>query len=233
MSSEKLQTDCELTAEFKLYYDLLLPENETQEPAPLLIAVHGYGGNKRAMMREARAIAPENFAIAALQGFHQHWREQTTEKGQMPKVGFAWLTNYHAEDSVAVHHRAISDLIENLIMKGVADKNNVFLLGFSQACALNFRFAFSKPGQLTGVVGISGGIPGDWQTSDAYQNISAPVLYVYGDADEFYPLEKFDENAVQLKSHTANLQTKGYPAKHEITAAMRDDIKVWLQENSN
>ena len=225
-----MQTDRELCAEIKLYYDLLLPENQTN-PAPLLIAIHGYGGNKRHMMREARALAPPNFAVAALQGFHQHWRTLEAEPGKMPKVGFAWLTDYKSEDSVVVHHRAVGDLIQILIREGTADAGQIFLLGFSQACALNFRFAFTNPDLLRGVVGISGGIPGDWETSEAYQNLTAPVLYVYGDDDEFYPLKKLDENARKLTERAANLQTKCYQGKHEITDQMRADIKNWLQEN--
>ena len=61
-----LQTDRTLSAEIKLYYDVHTP---AVIPAPLLIALHGYGASKRQMMREARQIAPPSFAIAALQGF--------------------------------------------------------------------------------------------------------------------------------------------------------------------
>lgn len=226
-----METDRELRAEIKIYYDLQLPENQVQ-PAPLLIAVHGYAGNKRAMMREAVALAPKNFAIAALQGFHQHWRQPNAEPGKMPKVGFAWLTDYKAEESVAVHHKALGDLIENLIAEGVADARQIFLLGFSQSCALNFRFAFSSSNLLAGVVGISGGIPGDWETNDNYLKLNAPVLYIYGDDDEFYPLAKLNANAGKLNLKATNLQTKVYPGKHEITQEMREDIKIWLQNNA-
>lgn len=227
---ENLQTDLSLTAEIKLYYDLSLPET-TEKPFPLLIAVHGYGGNKRAMMREARALAPENFAIASLQGFHQHWRESESRKDNMPKVGFAWLTNYKSEESVAVHQKALQDLVDDLIDRKVADKHNIFLLGFSQACALNFRFAFTRINVFRGVIGISGGIPGDWETNVIYEKTNAAVFYLYGDNDEFYPLEKLDENAEKLKTRTDNFQSKNYRAKHEITEEMQNDIKTWLQNN--
>ncbi len=53
-----------LKAEIKLYYDLRQPATL---PAPLLIALHGYGANKRQMMREAQQMASENLAIASLQ----------------------------------------------------------------------------------------------------------------------------------------------------------------------
>ena len=53
--------DRKLEARINLYYDL---RSGTTSPAPLLIALHGYGANKRQMMREAQFMAPENFAIA-------------------------------------------------------------------------------------------------------------------------------------------------------------------------
>lgn len=231
MTDDNLQTDRAIKAEITLYYDLWLPENY-KKPFPLLLAIHGYGANKRAMMREARAVAPEGFAIAALQGFHQHWREQA-EKGAPPKIGFGWLTSYKSEESVAVHHKAVRDLITNLTSEGVADQNKIFLLGFSQACALNFRFAFSNPTLLAGVVGICGGIPGDWDESKVYQQLDAPVFYLYGTNDEFYPLEQFEKNAVKLKFRASTLRTKIYEAKHEITDEMREDIKAFLELKSS
>ena len=60
-----------LDGRIKLYYDLDLPE---ARPAPLLIALHGYGEDKELMMRQAQALIPEGFAIASLQGFHQHMK---------------------------------------------------------------------------------------------------------------------------------------------------------------
>lgn len=227
MTEENLQNDLVLKAEIKLYYDLFVPENAAQN-VPLLIALHGYGAHKRYMMREARAVAPEGFAVAALQGFHQHFREPA-EKGAPPKIGFGWLTSYKPEDSIEIHHRALLDLIENLTASGVADKNRIFLLGFSQSCALNFRFAFSRPSLLCGVVGVAGGIPGDWETNDKYSETEAEIFYLYGTRDEFYPLAAFERNAERLKLRAKNYRAKVYDAEHEITDEMRRDVNQWLQ----
>lgn len=230
MIEENLQTDRFLTAKIKVYYDLLLPENRNDsEPSPLLIALHGYGGNKRQMLREVRQLAPENFAIASVEGVHQHWRD-TAVPDKMPKVGFAWLTNYKSEDSIDVHHQILRSLIANLINQGIADKTRIYLLGFSQSCALNFRFAFANPYLLRGVIGICGGIPGDWETNENYQPLAQPIFYLYGTRDEFYPLEKFEENAERLKLRAENLHSKVYDAPHEITDEMRHDLKSWLRE---
>ena len=90
-------TDQALQARINLYYDLQPASNS---PAPLLIALHGYGAFKEQMMREAQQIAPDGFAIASLQGFHQHIREPRERNGPL-RFGFGWLTNFRSDESVA------------------------------------------------------------------------------------------------------------------------------------
>ncbi len=218
-----LKTDLNLTAEIKLYYDLFVPEN-SEKPAPLLLAVHGYGAHKRYMMREARLIAPENFVIVSIQAPFQHYRQ--TDSGF--KVGFGWLTDYKSDESILVHHNFAFRLIEKLAKDGLIDEKQIYLFGFSQACALNFRLAMTHPERVRGVIGVCGGIPSDLDTNADYQKLNAEVLYLYGDTDEFYPLEKFQNFEKKLKSILPNFQSKCYETKHEITDEMRKDMRVWL-----
>src|SRR5678816_815989 len=72
--------DRTLQARINLYYDLQPASNS---PAPLLIALHGYGAFKEQMMREAQQMAPDGFAIASLQGFHQHIKEPRQPGGPL------------------------------------------------------------------------------------------------------------------------------------------------------
>jgi len=213
-----------LDASVKLYYDLHLPE---VRPAPLLIALHGYGGNKRQMLREARQMAPENFAIATLQGFHQHLKEPR-EKGEPLRFGFGWLTNFRPEESVGLHHKALLDLTSLLIKESVADSQRIFLLGFSQSCALNYRFAFTYPAQLKGVIGICGGLPGDWDSSQLYRASDAAVLHLAGEHDEFYPPARVAGYDQRLQMRARNVELYFHEAGHEIVASMREDIRAWL-----
>src|SRR5690349_4288295 len=108
-----------IPAEIMLYYDLHVPE-ELTAAAPLLVAVHGYGAHKRYMMREAKLIAPDDFVIASIQAPYQHFRQ--TSEGY--KVGFGWLTDFKAEDSVALHHKFLNDLIDRLVEERVADPSS-------------------------------------------------------------------------------------------------------------
>jgi len=127
-----------LPARINLYYDLHVA---SVGPAPLLIALHGYGANKRQMMREAQQMAPAGFAVASLQGFHQHIKEPREQGGPL-RFGFGWLTNFQPKEAVEIHHQALLELVDTLVREGSADRARIFLLGFSQSCALNYRFAF-------------------------------------------------------------------------------------------
>lgn len=220
-----------LVAEAKLYYDLHVPQATATGPRPLLVALHGYGSNKGWMMREARLCVPEGFAVVALQGFHQHMKEPREAGGPL-RYGFGWLTNFHAEDSVRMHHSALLEITAKLVDEGIADQARVFLLGFSQSCALNYRFAFTHTKHLRGTVGICGGIPGDWETSDAYAPTDASVLHLHGEHDEFYPPARVADYAAHLSLRARDVQAKSYDGGHEFVPAMRADIKSWLAERA-
>jgi len=225
MNETSVQTDLAMTAEIKLYYDLYVPPGIEANSRPLLIAVHGYGAHKRHMMREARLVANEQFVIASIQAPHQHYRR--TEDGAY-KIGFGWLSDYKSEEYVRVHHQFVLDVIEKLAGDETIDASQVFLYGFSQACALNFRFAFTYPDVLRGIIGICGGIPGDLETNENYKPFPAETFYLYGDDDEFYTQEKFSGFDTKLSTMLPNYRAKRYTAKHEITNEMREDTKQFL-----
>ena len=219
-------TDLTFKAEINLYYDLHIPDGAKN--APLLIAVHGYGAHKRYMMREARAVAPDDFVVASVQGPHQHFR-QTADGGY--RIGFGWLTEHKPEEYVRLHHDFLLHVLEYVVDAGAADPSRVYLYGFSQACALNFRFALTHPEIARGVIGVCGGIPGDLDTNPIYKPFDAKTFYIYGDDDEFYTQEKFAHFDAKLRSLLPNYRSKQYEAKHEITDAMRGDIREFLNES--
>lgn len=233
MQTTRDQTDTierELRVELPLRYDVRLPATESLR-VPLLIALHGYGGSKRQMMREALQIAPDDFVVACPQGVYQHLREPR-ERDKPLRFGFGWLTNYRAEESVRLHHGMLLCIIGELASEERIDPRRVFLLGFSQSCALNYRFAFTHTDVLRGVIGICGGLPGDWETSAAYRATSANVLHITGTRDEIYAPARTDDYPRQLSMRAADVEYRTYDAAHEITEPMRSDVRAWLRRST-
>ena len=217
-----------IAVEFPCYYDLYVPESD--RPKPLVIATHGYGGDKSPMMKLMRRIlsnGDQDFVIAALQGPHQHLVMPTKES---PKLGygFGWLSNFKPEESVAMHHQLIRRIIETLRASGEADVSRVFLVGFSQSVGANFRFAFTHPGLVRGVVAICGGIPGDWESEGKYQSGAVDVLYVAAERDEFYTPDRMRQNAESLRRRARSVELKFFDAVHEVPHDSYAAINDWL-----
>jgi phospholipase/carboxylesterase len=216
-----------IVLEFPCYYDLYVPAGAG--PRPLLIAMHGYGGDKASMMRLTRRINERDFVIASLQGPHQHM-VRPEDRTQPLGYGFGWLTNFKPAESVALHHRAVKEIIAALAEEAVIDANQVFLLGFSQAVGVNFRFAFTHPDVVRGVVAVCGGIPGDWETEGKYHAGRVNVLYLAGEHDEFYPRERMERNASALRRRARSVELHFFDVGHEVPREAYPVIDRWLAQ---
>ncbi|MFN0084376.1 MAG: alpha/beta hydrolase [Blastocatellia bacterium] len=219
-----------IIVEFPCYYDLYIPEGG--EPRPLVIALHGYGGDKTSMMRLMRRVNERDYAIAALQGPHQHLVMPTAESPSLG-FGFGWLSNFKSEESVALHHHLIRQVINSVRASGAADVSRVFLAGFSQAVGVNFRFAFTHPDRIRGVIAICGGIPGDWATGDGkYLAGEVDVLYIAAEGDEYYTPERMRGNAEALRSRARSVELEFFDAGHEVPRDAYPVIDAWLARHS-
>lgn len=216
-----------IAQEAHLYADVFLPDGMTRPP--LVVAMHGYGGDKASMMRLARRIFRDELAIASLQGPHPHVI-YPKDRSQPLGYGFGWVTNFRPAESVALHHGAVRELLQRLGARGAIDLRRVFLLGFSQSVAVNFRFAFTHPDLVRGVVGICGGIPGDWAEAGKYRKAELDVLLVGGSRDEFYPPERVRANAERLREKAREVEALILDADHEIPPAAHEPIRDWVRK---
>lgn len=218
-----------IVTKFPYYYDLYVPD--TDKPKPLIIALHGYGGDKSSMMKLARRINDRDFTIAALQGPHQHLVMPTKESPTLG-YGFGWLSNFKPEDSIALHHRLVNQIIDELTRSGQADPGRVFLMGFSQACGVNFRYAFTNANRVRGLIAICGGIPGDWESEGKYESGQLDVLYIAAERDEFYTPERMRQNAEALKKRALSVDLQFFDARHEVPREAYPIINKWLKRKS-
>ncbi len=204
-------------------YLVSLPDGK-RFPQPLLIALHGYAGDMTSMMRAAKKVARGEIVIASLQGPHEFWPLAASASD---RVGFGWLTNYQSAESRKRHHRLVQHVVRELADGGLIDPARVFLMGFSQSCALNYRYAFTHPGKLRGVVGICGGIPGDFDHSK-YRRIRAGVLHVAATRDPYYPLERARQFEGALRRRAADVTYKEYAYNHAIPPRSIRFVREWI-----
>src|SRR5512142_2315047 len=196
MTPERDTEEWRIPQESASWCDVSLPERPA---APLLVALHGYGGSKRSMGRLVRPAVPDGFALVCLQGPHPHLI-RPEDRSKPLGVGFGWISNWKPDESIALHHAAIDAIVARLAAGRRIDPGAVFLLGFSQSIAL------------------TGGIPGDWSDSPRYGDAALDVLYLAGRSDEFYPPETIARNAAALESRGANVTREVLETGHDFPA---------------
>jgi predicted esterase len=221
-----------LIAPVRCYYELEMPHaSRRRKRWPLLVAMHGYEGNKDSMMRVAHRIADGRMVVISLQGPNQFFRRRGEGEPKDFPVGFGWGTTYKMEDSIRVHHRNLQALVTLAAQKYHADRRRVFLMAFSQACAYNYRYAFSHPRDVRGVVAVCGGVPGDWHENRLYRPALTHVLHIAAAQDEWYTREKNLQFRRQLSERAASLDFRFYNSTHRFPRSSIPHIRKWIEQH--
>jgi predicted esterase len=221
-----------LISPVRRYFDLELPNltrwRGKSRRWPLLIALHGFQGDKDSMMRLARRIAAGKMVVISLQGPNQFLINY--EKGDS-RVGFGWGATWKMEESIGLHQHDIRALIDLSVRKYRASRSQVFLLGFSQACAYNYRLVFTHPRLVRGAIAVCGGVPGDWNENPQYRPAQTHVLHIAAARDRWYSREKNLEIRRKLAQRAASLDFRFYDSPHKFPRASIPHIRKWIEKH--
>jgi predicted esterase len=102
------------------------------------------------------------------------------------------------------------------------------LVRFSQAVALNYRFASTHPDTIRGVIAVCGGLPGDWDNG-AYQPIRASVLHIASREDEYNPVDKTEAYPEVLRRHAAEVEFQLIDGGHRVPGSASGFVMPWLR----
>ena len=216
---------------FRRYYEIEVPRpGRRRKRWPLLIALHGYQGDMTAMMRVARRIADGKMIVIALQGPFQLFLRDGNDPKNF-RVGFGWGTTWKMHESVELHHDDVRALIDLAVRRHHAERRQVFLLAFSQACSYNYRFIFTHPHAVRGAIAVCGGVPGDWAENPHYKPASTHVLHIAATQDEWYSREKNLLFRRQLAERAHTLDFRFYNSPHKFPRSSIPHIRRWIQKH--
>ena len=227
------------TSPIRRYFEVELPrQGHRKKPWPVLIALHGYEGDKTSMLRLAGRIADGEMVVISLPWPNQFILRSPVAKNTARdrrgargfRVGFGWGTTYKVEESHALHQRDLRTLIDLAARKYRGDRQRVFLLGFSQACAYNYRFVFTHPRAVRGAIAVCGGVPGDWNENPRYKPARTHVLHIAAKRDVWYPREKNSHFRRQLAERAASLDFRFYNSPHKFPRAAIPHIRRWIRK---
>src|SRR6185436_4349882 len=171
-----------------------------------------------------RKINARDFIIASVQGPNGFFVR--TGEANNPKIGFGWMMQYKVAETLRLHYQTLLAIIEDTAAQYKIDRGAIFLVAFSQAVALNYRFTFTHPNLIRGVVAVCGGIPGDWN-EDKYQQSDTDVLIIAGETDEFYPLERTRTFKDAIARRARAVEFRSFPAGHVFPRESLPLINEW------
>ncbi len=206
-------------------YSVRVPPGPAGKGRPALIALHGYGGTRDSLLAFAERLVGEDFVVAALQGTHQH--AARGRDGQLRAL-YGWGTQGDQEANQALHQAFLLAVIRDLVRACGVDPRRVFLFGFSQSVGLNYRFVFTHPGRVRGVVAACGGIPGDWETNSRYRPSATDVLHISGTKDPHYSPERVRPYKAALEKRARSVEHLSYPVGHRFPRRALPAVRRWL-----
>lgn len=196
---------------------------DISEDALLILALHGYGQNAEVMLGLARRMFGARDVIAALEAPNQHYF-----KTPGPEIGFNWGTRAHWESNVRFHHAMLLAALGQTRDRFGLGPERSLLVGFSQPVGLNYRFAATHPGEVRGVIGICGGVPKDWESGAQYQPVTAALLHIAREEDEFYDAEVTRGFPERLRTRAADVEYHLLPGAHRFPSKAGHIVGPWV-----
>jgi polyhydroxybutyrate depolymerase len=154
ISSEN-RTESIIIDGLKRTYLIHIPSsNNFKEQVPLLIVLHGGGGNGRSMLKLTKdgfdkLSDKKGFIVVYPDGIDKHWNDgrNATETG--------YSTHKENIDDVAF----IAALIDHLIKEYNADEKRVYATGMSNGAMMCYRLGCELSGKIAAIAPVAGNIP--------------------------------------------------------------------------
>jgi phospholipase/carboxylesterase len=214
--------DHSFSARLDCHYLLLKPQ--TIEPhACLAVTLHGFSANPEIMLQLTARLFPTSPAvIASLQGPNQFFLPPPARE-----VGYGWITNRRPAESIRLHHEMVLHVLNEAGEQFGIPPERRLLIGFSQSVALNYRLAATHPTAVRGVIGICGGLPGDWDDGE-YSRVEASLLHIARRGDEYYPPDVTGRYTERLRRRAADVEFHLIDGKHHMPSAGSGIVEPWL-----
>lgn len=199
------------------------PSAEAEAIYPTILALHGRGSNESDLIGLAQYL-PQKFLWISPRGTFALGADafewfQITQVGKPDPTRLANALN------------AIDTFIDEAIANYPVDKNQLYLLGFSQGSIMSMSYALTKPHRVAGVIAQSGYIPHESGLQIDEANIkNKPFILTHGIQDPMLPVEWARRSRDTLQKLGTNLEYHEFNMGHNVSAESLAVINRWLEK---
>ena len=192
---------------------------EPRYPYPLIVFLHGNGGNEEQILRLAPRISRRNFVSIGLRG------PVCLGPNRKGALGFSW--------GDATHH----DLIEDYLLEAVRQtrrqyhihSERIYLAGFAEGATLAYRIGLLHPDKFSGVIALNGHMPReDRPLLRLPAARSLQVFIGHGIANSVVPASMVRADRRLLYAAGVDVEMKSYATNHRLHADMLRDVNRWI-----
>jgi len=192
---------------------------EPNYPYPLVVMLHGKGGDEEKIIKLAPKISRRNFICIGLRGT----KSLTNQEFQQ---GFSWGMGH---DQDACLEEYIFKAVEMARRQYHIHSERVFLAGFCEGASQAYRVGLSHPDKFAGVASLNGLIPQGCRILSRLNELRGkPVFHAHGLVNSVAPLGQAQRDQKLLVNGGMMVTSRTYPTNHRIHVDMLRDLNAWI-----
>lgn len=186
---------------------------------PLIVWLHGRGGDERQLLRIMPLVSMRNYVAVAPRG-------PVACGSEGP--GYYWpQTDQHVQQA----EHTVAETVRIATQKLHISPRRIFLAGFDCGGTMAFRAALNRPDLYAGVASLGGAFPNG---SMPFRNLAGarrlPIFLATGRDSGEYPAASVCQDLRLLHSAGMSITLRQYPCGHELSPQMLSDLDRWVIE---
>lgn len=211
--------------EGSLFYSVRKP-GASDAPAPVLLLLHGHGGNETSMASVAEEV-PADWMVLSLRA-----------PFELAPGRYRWYTVDNTVTPIrislgeeALSRAAIQNLIQEVCSNHLIDRNQIFVAGFSQGAIMALSCGLTDPATIAGCAVFSGRFLHEIRSQVKRPPGTLRVFIAHGRADRVLPVQYAKENIAALSELGIAATYSEDDSGHVISPQHKTDFLCWLLQN--
>lgn len=186
---------------------------------PLLVWLHGHGGNEHELRQVMPKVSMRNYVAVAPQGT---WKD-SSYRGR-----HGWR---QAGDMIEEAETRIADCIAAARQRFNIHPNRIFLAGHGSGGTMAVRVAWNNPSRFAGVISINGPLPTRQSPLRRVNELrQLPCMLAMSRTSKVYPSDRVCDDLRLLHAAGCTVAMRMYPGADGLTTWMLADLDRWMME---
>ena len=192
---------------------------------PLVVFLHGHGGNEEQILRLAPRLSRRNYICIGLRG------PQLLGQRNDGNHGYTWGTDGQCD---AILEDYMLRAVEQTRRNYHVHSERIYLAGICEGATLAYRLALTFPEKFAGVAGLNGALPPSGSLYLRLDDVRGLRAFVgHGIANAIVPLSTARSDARLLYTAGLDVQMNTYATTHRLHPDMLRDVNRWIMSQCN